>query len=353
MSHFAVTIETISEIQAHTNADRLEMARLSGKDYEFVVLKDQFQVGDAVVYFPVDSLLPEWVTDALHLTGKLAGGAKNRVKTIKLRGNISQGIVAFPAFFSDHAPEMKTVQPGDDVTALLGVEKYEAPPILFQHGTLLPLPPFVWKYDIEGAQNYVALVEQLLDERVYITEKLEGSHWSVTWLAADERIIVSQRNFRIESEPDSPHAWHKMAREGDYAAKLRQIADEQGRRPQAITLRGEIVGPGIQANYYKLKQHRIYLFEAEIDGQPIAAGDFLVWLERYALPGVPVLAQDVTLREWLDGRTVKEAADGRSVIADKAREGIVIKPMSEQRHDSLGRVFLKQRGPKYLAKSDF
>ena len=58
MSKFAVTVETIGAITPHTNADRLEMASLVGKDYEFVVQKGQFEQNDTVIYFPVDSILP-------------------------------------------------------------------------------------------------------------------------------------------------------------------------------------------------------------------------------------------------------------------------------------------------------
>lgn len=226
MSEFAVTIEMIGEIREHTNADRLEMATLRGKDYDFVVMKGQFQPGDTVVYFPVDSILPEWVTNALGLTGKLAGKEQNRVKTIKLRGNISQGVVASPATFATHQPALKAAHPGDDVTALLGVEKYEPPVIPSQHGNLVPLPQLVGKYDIESAQNHVDLVSVLMDEPVYITEKLEGSHWSATWFAETDSLVVCQRNYRIEPNNNGEHDWHKAARVGNYGDKLRAIAAE-------------------------------------------------------------------------------------------------------------------------------
>ncbi|MEQ8673932.1 MAG: RNA ligase (ATP) [Aggregatilineales bacterium] len=361
MSLFAVTIETIGTIQEHTNADRLEMATLTGKDYEFVVGKGQFQMGDKVVYFPIDSLLPEWITDALNLTGKLSGTDKNRVKTIKLRGNISQGIVASTESFTGRVPTMADAQIGADVTEMLGVEKYDPPPINILHGTLLPLPPFVSKYDIESAQNYVELTQSLMDQPVYITEKLEGSHWSIAWRAdaeADEdAVMVSQRNYRIESIDGKEHVWHKIAHEGNYPDKLHEIVAywqaKTGENPQTITLRGEALGPGVQHNYYKLDDHSVHLFEAEINGVPLAAQDFLQLAEAHQLPTVPLLSIDVTLRDWLNGATLKQASDGRSKIADKAREGIVIKPLTEQRDAKLGRLVLKQRSPDYLAKSDF
>src|SRR5215813_9933348 len=96
MSTFAVSIERIASVWPHTNADRLEMARLTSMSYQFVIAKGSFQPGDRVVYFPIDSLMPDPLIAAIGLTGKLAGPRMNRVKTVRLRGEISQGIVAEP-----------------------------------------------------------------------------------------------------------------------------------------------------------------------------------------------------------------------------------------------------------------
>src|SRR5262249_36585692 len=79
MSTFAVSIERIASVWAHNNADRLEMARLTSMSYQFVIAKGSFKAGDRVVYFPIDSLLPEPLITVLGLTGKLAGQAANRV----------------------------------------------------------------------------------------------------------------------------------------------------------------------------------------------------------------------------------------------------------------------------------
>jgi RNA ligase (TIGR02306 family) len=357
MTSFAVTIEQIGAIREHSNADRLEMATLKGKDYDFVVLKGQFQQGDTVVYFPVDSILPVWITDVLELTGKLTGKEKNRVKTIKLRGNISQGIVASPSLFADQKPDILDMAAGTDVTTMLGVEKYDPPPIPSQYGDLKPLPNFVGKYDIVSAQNHVEVVTALLDEPVYITEKLEGSHWSITLNPETQHIAVSQRNYRIEPNEKGEHPWHKVARLGNYAEKLQGIAADwestQGRKPKAVTLRGEILGPGVHDNYYKLKDHVVYIFELEIDGKPLDAIDFLAAANRYNMPTVPILAQNIILRDWLGAQTLKQASDGQSVLATMLREGIVIKPMTERHQETIGRVFIKQRSPEYLAKSDY
>jgi RNA ligase (TIGR02306 family) len=330
------------------------MAALAGKEYEFVVGKGQFKVDDVVIYFPVDSVLPEWICTALNLTGKLAGRDKNRIKTVRLRGNISQGVVCSSDQLGAAVPDDTNLTPGDDLTELLGVTKYDPPPIPSQWGSLKPLPPFVHAYDIENAQNFTDIADLLMDMPCFITEKLEGSHWSAT-LYADGEMAVCQRNFRIIPIEGGEHDWHKVLRTQGFGETLhKMMAALQLAKPiQSITLRGEILGPGIQSNIYNLKNHSVRAFDIEINQESVEAARFLEWTAAYAIDIVPVLGTNVTLREWLNGQPLKEASNGKSALADRLREGIVIKPMQEQRHESIGRVFLKQRSPEYLAKSDY
>jgi RNA ligase (TIGR02306 family) len=306
-----------------------------------------------VIYFPVDSLLPEWICNALSLAGKLAGRDKNRVKTVRLRGNISQGVVCSPEQLVPAISVENGLIPGADVTELLGVTKYDPPPIPSQWGDLKPLPAFVSGYDIESAQNFTHIVDLLMDVPCYITEKLEGSHWSAT-LYADGELAVCQRNFRIIPVEGGEHDWHKALRMQGLDETLRRMLDDlKTEKPiQAITLRGEMIGVGIQGNYYNLKNQAVRVFDIEINQQTVEAARFLELTAAYGIEIVPVLATNVTLREWLNGQTLKAASNGKSAVADRMREGVVIKPMHEQRNEQIGRVFLKQRSPEYLAKSE-
>jgi len=357
MSLFAVTVERIAEVWTHTNADRLEMARVASMSYQFVIGKGSFQAGDVVIYFPIDSLLPAAVITALGLDGKLSGAEKNRVKTVRLRGEISQGVVAEPALLLDNWNDGTVYAEGQDVTTLLGVTKYEPPPIPSHAGTLKPLPPLVSVYDIEGADRFRPLVERLLDERVMITEKLEGSHFAISINASGE-IIVSQRHHRIEPVEGAEHDWHRAARVSGLRDKMpllkAELEERRGNNLEVVTARGEMIGPGIQGNYYKLPGQMVKIFEIEANGEPLPAQEFSELVRQFELDAVPFLAEKVTLREWLAGRSVAEAANGASVIAPNlAREGIVIRPMREMRDSTIGRLILKQRSPAYLAVSEF
>src|SRR5437899_9871960 len=94
MAKLSVTAEQIT-VFPHPNADALELAQVGL--FRAVVAKDAYRTGDYVVYIPEQAILPEELIAEFGLTGRLAGGKKNRVKAVRLRGELSQGIVCRPA----------------------------------------------------------------------------------------------------------------------------------------------------------------------------------------------------------------------------------------------------------------
>lgn len=347
MSTFAVTIEHIDRVWAHPNADRLELASLRGMTYQFCVGKGVYAAGDRVVYFPIDSLLPADLIEKLGLTGKLHGKDKNRISTVKLRGEISQGVVMRPA---DVLPADLN---GHDLTTMLGITKYEPPEESIKEGRLVRLPDLVHVYDIEGADRYAAIAEMLMDVPVSITEKLEGSHFSAS-LFDNGDYAINQRRHRILVDEGKVHDWHLAAAE----ANVRPALDALWRRltpKRVVTVRGELIGPKVQGNLYGLVKRRLYFFEIEVDGQPVPAITALGLLRDAGLCTAPQLAHGVTLREWLNERTVVEASTAPTALAEAGerilREGIVIRPLTEMSDPTFGRIILKQRSPEYLAWS--
>lgn len=99
MSQFAVEVVVLDDVVPHPNADALDLAVIGG--YRAVVKKGVFKKGDSVVYIPEDALVPEDILEHIGLTGRLAGKQKNRVKAIRLRGELSQGIVVRLKDFAD------------------------------------------------------------------------------------------------------------------------------------------------------------------------------------------------------------------------------------------------------------
>jgi RNA ligase (TIGR02306 family) len=357
MTQLQVKVSQIGSVQPHGNADRLELATLTTSAYQFVVPKDEYVPGDLVLYYPLDAVLPDDLIAKIGLTGRLSGAGHNRVKTVKLRGEISQGIVSRPGVaLSDW--DTNPAELGTDVTERLGITKYEPPEVFQRDGNLISLPPMVDVYDLENAEGWQRQVEQLMDVNVVITEKLEGSHWGISVNAKDD-VSVLQRRFKIKPNSDGIHVWHKVADDSGMHEKVFEVRDwvndrlghHYARGIETLTMRGELVGPGVQGNIYGLIRHAVYLFEIEVNGEPIDAEYFVEVCDDLQLRRVPVLSYSrQTLREWLRGNRLRDASNGYSVLAPNVRrEGIVIKPLREMRDEKMGRLVVKQRSPIYLA----
>jgi len=344
MAFFAVTKEKLESVLPHPNADRLELGKLVGIDFQFVIPKGKYTAGDTVLYIPVDSLVPEAVLEKVGLLGKLSGPDKNRVRTIQLRGEYSQGIVEYP-----HVLLGDDWEKVEDITAALGITKFDPEPNVTKDAILLPIPDGVGVYDIEGAERYADVVEELMDQEVSISEKLEGYNFSGI-LDPDGTVIFCQHENRIQEIPNTPNLFCDVARAvgvPGMLATLRKVYPK-GR----IVLRGEVIGPGIRGNIYNLHEKTIRVFDIKVDTRYLNPNEFHRECTVCEAVPVPSLASKVTLRQWLAGKTLREASNGMSMINPKQlREGVVIKPMTEQRSARLnGRLFLKQRSPKYLAK---
>lgn len=357
MSYFAVERKKINWVGKHTNADKLELATVEGEGNQFVVQKDIFKVGDEVVYFPVDSIIPEDLRTFLCITF-LSGAEHNRVKTIKLRGEYSQGL-CIPAAEIDKFLQTKNINtsPINDYAPILGITKYEPAAIIEKGGNLIKLPEFLSCYDIESADNYTEVIEYLMDKKVWISEKVEGTNYGVSFTMQDNKFFVNQHHHIIEEIEGSVHTFWKVAREKGLLDLVKAVSDKY--KGKSTTIRGELIGSKIQGDYYELGRHDVKLYEIEINGNPVDAEIFLQVMKEFGRETdvVPTIASDITLREWLNGKSIKEGSNGKSLInTKKLREGIVIKPMTEEKihiGKFRGRLIIKQRSPEYLAKTEY
>ncbi len=374
MSYFGVTAEKIDTVKQHSNADRLDICTLVGMSLQFVTGRDQYKPGEVVLYFPVDSVLPLELQGKMGVTGMLSGKNKDRVKTVRLRGEISQGLVGpqslgqGAATISDDVCMTKS-QWGVEIAEWLGVTKYEPAPIESKAGNLLPLPCGLSAYDIEGAERNVDAVKRLMFKQVVVTEKIEGQNFSVTYDSVEDRVYVNQRNFTIEEIDAGEHRLWKLARNSglipttdplsglmdvSFLGFLAGIYDGQ-----RITVYGEAYGPSVQGNIYDVREMQTRLFDIKIDDEFLDFPTFIGlihmhWRIDYKFfPSnpitVPVLFTGI-LAEWLDGKTIAQASSGPSALnTNVLREGVVIRPFIEGRHPEIGRLIIKQRDPVYLA----
>jgi RNA ligase (TIGR02306 family) len=391
MSTFAVEVRKIGTIIPHPNADRLDIATVEGMAFQFVVGKGNFVPGDYCVYFPLDSILPDPLCEGLGFAGKLSGPGKNRVKSIRLRNEVSQGLaVPLSALFDIGEREGKLwidkdnprfaprVLPtvlvevndnlvGLDLTELLGVRKYEPVPIPCYAGNLVPLPDGQEVYDIEGSDRFPSVAQELIEKKipVRILEKVEGTNFSITASVTGD-VWVCQRNNAIEELQGGgkENMFWRVARKQGLTDLIKSLLDHHKLHIPGldkVILRGELIGPGIQQNIYALKDTRVVLFDLATVTQ-FGRRTYRNWepfkedLARFnALNQLaPVIAENVLLDVWLAGRSLREASHGPSALnPSHLREGIVITPMEETHSEALGgRLIIKQRDPIYLDKAD-
>lgn len=321
------SIRKIAEINPIENADAIEVATVDG--WKVVVKKGEFNVGDLAVYLEVDSWVPTELAPFLT-KGKqpreFNGVKGERLRTIKLRGQLSQGLLLpltqqiqheFAQTF-EFSYEARYLQEGDDVTEILGIQKWERPIPAQLAGVMKgSFPSFIPKTDQERAQNIVKEIKTAAEAELMfeVTEKLEGS--SMTCYLRDGEFGVCSRN--IDLKFDETNSFWARAIEENIEAKLRAL----GRN---IAIQGELIGPGIQGNIYNMPQTRYRVF----DIYDIDKGEYLLPAERRRLCEVLGLIHVPVVFEYfmLDGdvQGLLEIADGESSLNSFVlREGLVFK----------------------------
>jgi RNA ligase (TIGR02306 family) len=352
MSTFAVVLKKISKIYPHPDADKLELGQVEGMSFQFVVQKGLYKAGDDVVFFPIEAVLPQDLIQQQGIANFMAGKEKNRIRTAALRGQLSQGYVASVSSIKEY---LKVDTLPEDLTTALEVVKYEPPEIPVQNGILVGLPEFAnTPYDIEGCDLYLDIVVKMMEEKVVVTEKLEGSNM-LTTLDLNKEISVCLHTKAIKNIPgqEEHHFWKIARAQSPSIIEIAQILEKDYFPGQTIAIRSEVLGPGVQNNIYNFKEHTTRIFDIEVNGKYLDFTEYQCTLTKIGASErlVPIIASNVVLKDWLAGRTLQEASRGKSVLnPDRYREGIVIKPMKEQYIIGFGRLILKQRDPLYLAK---
>ena len=315
------SVVKIADIQPIAGADAIVVATVRG--WKVVVKKDEFKVGDLAVYFEIDSFLPirpqfEFLRKSSY---KRMGSVEGfRLKTIRLRGQISQGLLT-------PIPEgISNPKEGDDLTEALDVVKYE-PPIPAQLAGKIKgtFPSFIPKTDEIRIQNFESEVGfSPVGERAYVTEKLDGT--SFTCYFNNGVFGVCGRNWEL-SETDDNSLWRM--------AKMLELKDKMTKLGKNIALQGELIGAGINGNLYGLTDHKLFFFTGyDIDKGRRMFFDELEWvLFGLQLQMVPVLEKYgfVIPNETNIVDYMLKYAEGKSVLnMEVDREGVVVRGLERE-----------------------
>lgn len=370
MSTFKVPVEVVT-IEPHPNADALEIANIQG--FQAIVRKGQFQTGQLIAYIPEAAIVPDDLLESMGLRGALHGPNKNRVKAIRLRGIVSQGLVY---------PMRDGWVEGQDVAEELGITKWEPRPDVPDDGELRPRRtpqgnPNAFsvgasrtiRYDIENYRAHAKRGILTEGEDVTYTEKIHGSWVCFALLpkgmahAEYGDFIVTSKGLAKSGQALKPDVeggrgnWYwRAAREFDIEAKMREIWGRSCGFP--VFLMGEVFGEGVQDLTYgtplTFRAFDIYIGNPSPDAPGSERGTFLsdtaleLFLGYMSLARVPVL-----YRGPFSVESMRQYTRGTETISGKGahiREGIVVRPVNERTHPSVGRVIFKSVSEDYLLR---
>ncbi|MFE3543181.1 RNA ligase (ATP) [Nocardia sp. NPDC059177] len=341
MSTLQVTAERLIVVP-HPNADRLELAQVGL--YRAVVAKGQFVTGEHAIYIPEQSVLPEPLIAELGLTGKLAGSQRDRVKAVRLRGEVSQGIVCTPAALAG-VDLAAAATARTDFAERLGVVKWVPPVPVSMSGQAESAPDLLRWIDVENIKRFPGIFTA--GEPVVATEKIHGTACLLTHVRADDRILVSSKGVGGKSlalAPADGNLYWRAVRAHRLDDLARAVAQALG--ADRVGLFGEVYGAGVQDLHYGASAAHddslgFGLFDVAVqrDGEPVRwldhreIGALLAELDL-TVPRVPVLYEgpyDADLLLKLAEGTETVSGDGANI-----REGLVVRPATERHSPELG-----------------
>lgn len=234
----------------------IQIAQVGG--WECVVKRGEFQAGDFGVYFEIDTILPE-----LEVFSFMAN-SKYRVKTRKIQGQLSQGLImpisALAAAYPElaQAEQNKELSPNQDLSDFITVIKYEPEPEDNGVGQT-KFPSFFPKTDQERVQNLITESNFELWRSANIqwevTEKLEGSSMSVYYLDGDMGVCSRNMGF------DLSKAENRFVAAAQSTGALDAIRDFCTATGRNLAFQGELCGPKVQGDIMKLKRLRWFVFD--------------------------------------------------------------------------------------------
>ena len=186
------------------------------------------------------------------------------------------------------------------------------------------------RYDIEVRDNHN-----------FFANKMLVHNCSSTFYSKDGKFGFCGRNW--EFKPETKNTYSEIVKKYHLDKKLEELKID-------IAIQGEIVGPGIQGNKYKLSEHKLFLFHAyDIERQEYYSHDnFMALCDALGVDSVPVIGDMIF--DSISVEDLLKMAEGESKLYKTQREGIVIKSRYEERDVETGRLSFKVISNKFLMK---
>lgn len=347
------TIQRVQALHEIKGADFIEICQING--WQCITKKGEVKVNDLVIYFEIDSFLPD--NDYFSfLPKKTTYEAKQgyRLKTIKLKKALSQGLVLPISHFKNHLSLLTKMKEGDDVTEILEVIKYDPETQVYAGKSGMKVgkargnfPSQIPKTNQERIQNLVTYFSTMTDDEFEETLKLDGSSMTCYKVAYNPSRWEKFKSFFGFKHPENHFGVCSRNLELKRTANATQTFDNQGKvsvydqsdfwstaikynieskLPAGYAIQGELIGPKIQANHEKVTELQYYVF----DVFNIKTGLYLLPTERrefcalHNIPHVPVISTNFKpLQLGLDN--LLKHVEGQSMNPGTVSEGRVYK----------------------------
>ncbi len=366
------SVQMIEEIKPIEGANKIEYCRVMG--WWVVVKKGEFKVGDKCVYVEIDSILPE------HADFEFLRARKFRIKTIKLRGCLSQGI-AFP--LKIYGKDFSNCSVGKDVTDDLNIQKYETPdekevvqrvpktkfekivdkikykyfPFIFQK-TSYKWPEWIPHTDETRIQSCGKILDELRGVTCYVAVKMDGQSFTAYVSRKNTPMRKLFRTIGIKL----PNGWilHVCSRNMDVSnnkgsAFIRNAIQHDLENKLALfdgryAIQGEQCGEKIQANRMGCPSLSLFVFNIfdRLMGEFVDLPTMQRLCKEMGLTTVPIIDDNFVIDESVTVDSLLEMAKGNYDNGHK-REGIVIRPVVGRYSQILkGRASFKAINNEYL-----
>lgn len=319
------SVQKITDITPIEGADAIELAFLLG--WQVVIKKGEFKVGDLVCYIQIDTVVPE--TEQFEFLRE----RKFRIKTIKLRKKLSQGlIIPLPTI------PLSKYKEGEDITELIGVKKYEKPDnnpqryekprvpkvwykkwiYLFKYNFLYKLFPWLQQQsrspfpktlvsitDEERIQNIPQVLQQYKGKEFVVSYKLDGSSITIihSKILGKSKFRICSRRFELH---DKKNDWYKVFTETNFKDEITKLVKHY--RTNDIIVQGEAIGK-FNGNHHNLEKEQIRLFNIYVNGKRINQKEFIEVCRANNIPHCPMYVNIIlnhTLEEVLEMSQIKD-----------------------------------------------
>lgn len=327
------------ELHPHPEADTLSIAIIKGTGWQCVVRTDDVVGKSLGVYIPIDAEVSVDVPQFSFLAAQAKRG-KFRIKTIRLRNRLSQGLLI---------PAPENTKLGDDLTETLQITRWEPPVIsALVGGDQIREPGNFQKYtSIENQKNFPNVFDS--NDMVRVTEKLHGTNCRFGFVndGLESGLSYIVGTHKTARDKDGHNIYSRISRELKIEEKLSSIVQTENPKIHLIVF-GEIFGFGVQDLHYGCgkNQQSFRIFDVLLDHRYQAWEKVEEVAAALGVDTVPLL-----YRGAFDAERLIQLRDGATTLGQgHVREGVVVTAEPETTHPEIGRKIIKYISDDYLLR---